>query len=101
MGAFSSDLDEAKQSATNLKNSITGLQQGATVSLDTKTTVSGNVKAQECIKIAQETATQLATVVSDASKSIFSVATEFQAMEDGLAKTLFGGNLLSKGEYWE
>jgi type VII secretion effector (TIGR04197 family) len=84
-----SDLAGASQKATALKNATDKLIQSSSVSEDTQTTVAGNTNAQEVIKLAQETATQIAQAVFFASSNLQSVAKDFEAMDENVANTMF------------
>jgi type VII secretion effector (TIGR04197 family) len=84
-----SDLAGASQKATALKNATDTLIQSSSVSEDTQTTVAGNTNAQEVIKLAQETATQIAQAVFFASSNLQSVAKDFEAMDENVANTMF------------
>jgi type VII secretion effector (TIGR04197 family) len=84
-----SDLAGASQKATALKNATDKLIQSSSVLEDTQTTVAGNTNAQEVIKLAQETATQIAQAVFFASSNLQSVAKDFEAMDENVANTMF------------
>ncbi len=82
MSIIKSDLHIAQQKATALEEAAHRLQNHIGVENDTKTTVSGNSRAQEAIELAKDTAKQLSLAISTASQNIQSVAEEFQVLDE-------------------
>jgi type VII secretion effector (TIGR04197 family) len=87
--AIKSDLTGASQKAIALKNATDRLIHQSRISNDTQTTVVGNDNAQEAITTAQETATKIAQAVFLASSNLQSVAKDFEALDQTVAKTIF------------
>lgn len=87
--AIKSDLAGASQKATTLRSATDRLMQQSSINNDTQTTVVGNDNAQEAITAAQETATKIAQAVFTASNNLQSVAKDFEALDQTVAKTLF------------
>lgn len=96
MTGIKSNFGNASQKATALKNATDKLIQPTSISNDNQTTVSGNLRAQEVIQQAQETARQVAEAILTASSNLQSVAEGFQAMDQQIEQSLsqsLGGDL--------
>ncbi|MBC1358337.1 TIGR04197 family type VII secretion effector [Listeria booriae] len=88
MSRIQSDLDGASIKATALKNATDSIVASISITTDTQTTVAGNNSAVESIKIAQETAQQIARAVATASSNIQSVASSFEAVDKKVGEGL-------------
>ncbi|MGX7420054.1 TIGR04197 family type VII secretion effector [Carnobacterium gallinarum] len=89
MEKIKSDLTEASQKATGLKNTTDNLKQISTIETDWQTTIVGNQEAQEKIQLAQETAKQIASAIMLGSMNLQSVAKDFEALDQLVSQTEF------------
>lgn len=78
---INSDKQVAQNLATGLMSALDTLNQSATVTKDTQTTINGNTTAHETSDDMLDIASKISQTISSASENLNSVAGEFEAID--------------------
>ena len=92
MGVIKSDLNQASSLATELSNATQAFSQSGSISKASATTVLGNQKAGLTIDQTSSLLTSFLGALQRDSQNIQSIATDFEATDQSLAKSLFSIN---------
>ncbi|WP_413524076.1 TIGR04197 family type VII secretion effector [Carnobacterium divergens] len=92
MGVIKSDLNQASSLATELSNATQTFSQSSSISKASATKVLGNQKAALTIDQTSSLLTSFLGALQRDSQNIQSIATDFEATDQTLAKSLFSIN---------
>ncbi|ANZ99779.1 hypothetical protein BFC22_06575 [Carnobacterium divergens] len=92
MGVVQSNFNQASSLATELSNATQAFSHSSSISKASATTVSGNQKASLTIDQSQSLLTSFLGALQRDSQNIQSVATDFEAMDQKLEKSLLNLN---------
>ncbi|MCO6017949.1 hypothetical protein CKN86_07930 [Carnobacterium divergens] len=92
MGVIKSDFNQARSLATELSNATQTFSQSSSISKASATKVLGNQKAALTIDQTKSLLTSFLGALQRDSQNIQSIATDFEATDQTLAKSLFSIN---------
>ena len=90
MTKIKSNISDAQNYATKIKQGSSNLSGIGQAQQDDKTTVSGNSNAHETMKASQDARQSISKALSEMVTNIHSVAGEFEAVDQQIAESVNG-----------